>query len=241
MLLLLVGLAYGWWYLANGRFPLAGDLRHDFGDVPIYGRTGVVEHTFQLRNRTSQVIVIDRVVPGCGCTKIEEVASEVAPGESVEITVALTLSHAGKKKSDVTLVLGDLGIQKLWIQGVGRKEMGIWPASNYLYLAPGEPTPMIVFVEIQNNDEQPPTPTIKTPQGVEASFVEWELVSARDSRMKKPARWRGRFSVEVIPETLLEGARLSITVGKAEPVAVELIETPGPRDGDTRAGEKVES
>jgi hypothetical protein len=56
----------------------------DFGIAPQNSR---ISHTFLLRNAGSDTLVINKVVPGCGCTKAPLKKSALAPGEETEIEI----------------------------------------------------------------------------------------------------------------------------------------------------------
>ena len=209
-----------------GRFPLAGELSHDYGDMPIYGRSASAAHTFQLRNRTGKTITIEKIIPGCGCAEVRESARTLEPDQTVDISVTLTLTRAGHKKTTVDLLLGDeLGVQTLWIEGTGRKELGVWAAQRQLVLSPGQTTPLVVIAEVMSSDAPPDHPTMNAPDAVEVEFAGWELIEARDTRRPRPARWRGLIRGTMTGDELPGDARLQITLGKAEPVTVHLVES----------------
>ena len=228
-LLLIAALGWGWWYMAVGRFPLRGDMHHNFGEVAIYGRSASVAHTFHLRNRTGRTVVIERIQQSCGCTEVRESTRTVEPGETVDIEVTLSLSRAGKKSANVGLVLSDFGVQRLWFQAVGRKEMALSAGQFSLDLAPGEPTPLLIFAAIQNSDDEPQTPTVESPEGVAISFVKWEQTRQRDPKRKTAAEWRGTFMVELQTDVLPADALLRIGLGQAEPLSIVLVRKPQPR------------
>jgi hypothetical protein len=114
---IVLALAWAWWYMAVGRFPLVGALRHDFGDLVLQeGRvTGV--HTFRLVNKTGETVVIDAIRASCGCAAGEASTTEVAPGASVEVETRLALFKPGRKQARVTLMLSGFGPQTLFIEG----------------------------------------------------------------------------------------------------------------------------
>ena len=224
VLLLLGGGAWGWWYMATGRYPLAGRLSHDFGSVAIVGRAASFEHTFHLRNRTDRTVVIEAIRPGCGCTSADASTRTVAPGESVDLDVTLTLSRAGKKRTSVQLVLADFGVQSVWVQAVGRKETGLSAAVDFVYLRRGMASPFLISADIQSGDETPADPTISTPAAVSVTFQGWQPVVRRDARTQRPARWRGRMSIEWTGEELPPDAVMTVELGAAPPLTFSLVE-----------------
>jgi hypothetical protein len=228
-LLLIAALGWGWWYMAVGRFPLRGDMHHNFGEVAIYGSSASVVHTFHLRNRTGRTVVIERIFQSCGCTEVRESTRTIEPGQAVDIEVTLSLARAGKKSANVGLVLSDFGVQRLWFRAVGRKDMALSASQFSLDLAPGEPTPLLIFAAIQSSDDEPQTPTVESPEGVAVSFLKWEQTRWRDARKKTAAEWRGTFRVELQTDVLPADARLRIGLGKVEPLSIVLLKTPEPR------------
>jgi hypothetical protein len=221
-LVVIAALGTGWWYMAVGRFPLRGDLRHNFGEVPIYGRSADVDYTFHLRNVTGRTVVIEQIHESCGCTVVQESTRTIEPGQTVDIAVTLSLARAGKKSANVALVLRDFGVQRLWVYGTGRKEMDLWTSQYVLDLAPGETTPLLVFAAIQSSDEEPRTPAIRPPEGVSASFLGWERIRRRDADQRTAAEWRGRFMIDLQVETLPADACLYVRLGEAETLPVAL-------------------
>jgi hypothetical protein len=238
-LVVIAALGWGWWYMAVGRYPLRGELRHDFGEVPIYGRSASVDHTFHLRNVTGRTVVIEELRQSCGCTDVRASTRTIEPGRTVDIAVTLSLARAGKKSANVALVLADLGVERLWVYGTGRKEMSLWTNEIRLDLTPGETTPLMIFAAVQSSDDEPQAPTIRTPEGVSVSFIGWERIRRRDPARQTAAEWRGRFRLELQTETLPADAAIHIELGEARAPPIELavksvMEREGPAgdDGD---------
>ncbi|NNF44405.1 MAG: DUF1573 domain-containing protein [Phycisphaerales bacterium] len=221
LLLLLAGAAAtGWWYMAIGRHPFSGPFRHDFGEVAITGRAVTVEHTFSLRNRTDTPIVIENSRSGCGCAVAELSTDTVAPGESVEVRVALTLSNAGRKVTNVTLLLRDHDPLPLVVVATSIKETGLSASNDEVRLFPERTTPLLIFAEVQSTDEMPPPPEISATEGIDVTFVGWELLAPRRPEYKHAARWRGRTRVTLARETLDLDAHIRVELGDAEPLVV---------------------
>lgn len=227
VLVLAGGLAVGWWYMAIGRFPLTGDMHHDFGTVAIVGRSSSFSHTFHLRNRRAEPVVIEHVRSGCGCTKAEASTMTVAPGETVDVDVTLSLARAGRKRTNVYLEIADFGPQTLWIQAVGHREAAALTAtSSSLHLTRGAPTPLMVMAEVQSTDLAPPTPTVVAPDGVTVSFRGWKPVTARDPETARAAQWRGMFDVSLADGAAPDGAELTVALGTGPPLHVTIVGAP---------------
>jgi hypothetical protein len=229
VLALLVGTAGGgWWYMAVGRYPLRGDYHHDFGDVPIAGRSASVSHTFTLTNVRSEPVVIRSLGKGCGCTDVRASTMTVEPGGTVDIEITLNLGKAGKKRTDVTMVLEDFGIQKLWFKAVGRKEIALSKNHYQIDLVEGQTTPVSFFASLQATDEAPETPIFQIPENLTVEFVGWQLVEERDRTEQRAARWRGRMQVTLEKDELPDLAQLILRV-RDVPLVFELV-TPNTKE-----------
>lgn len=193
--LVLVGLAGGWWWMAVGRYPFAGEIRHDFGEIQILGTSGVKEHVFHLRNRRGETLRIAAIRESCGCTAAEPSTREVAPGETLELLVRLALSHAGEKTSTVSIILDDDTVQTLFIRGLGVRRERLELGATQVLLAPGATQRLTIRFQVQDDDAEPPAPVFVPPPGVNAEFLGWELVKPRDPATRRAAEWRGLFEL----------------------------------------------
>ena len=77
-----------------GRGPFSGASQHDFGLVLIADQPVVLEHTFRLRNRPGDTLVINDVRPSCGCTIVTTSTRQVDPAGWLEVTARLTLKRS---------------------------------------------------------------------------------------------------------------------------------------------------
>jgi len=71
----------------------------DFGDIK---QGDKVTHVFVLTNSGTDVLNIEKIIPSCGCTAAMPEKSELAPGESTNLTV--TFNSAGKRGKQKKLV-----------------------------------------------------------------------------------------------------------------------------------------
>jgi len=58
-----------------------------------------VRHTFIFRNKGKSTLLIDRVMRGCGCTKINLSSKEIPAGEEGKLEVELNTEHCEGKIS----------------------------------------------------------------------------------------------------------------------------------------------
>jgi hypothetical protein len=225
LILLIGGLAgAGWWYLAVGRFPLRGDLRHDFGVIDTYGSPVSVEHTFRLRNATSETLRIDRIIPSCGCTDVAASTMTIDPGGEVEIAVTLTVSGRQDKRwhKHIDLLLADHGVMTLWINADAKRVMHLAAAEEAIDLEAGGSADLVIYVEYFRTEDEPPAPTIESPDSVTARFVGWERADRSFAMRDSGTRWRGTVRVERDDEPLPSDAHVSIALSEAEPVRIAI-------------------
>lgn len=118
--LIFLAAGIGRWWMAVGRWPLRGDLSHDFGEIVMSERPIHLEHTFELRNRMDETIVVEAVRPSCGCLSAQLSDETIEPGQRVTLDATMTLTWPGKRqKTQIDLILQDLGVQTLHLSGKG--------------------------------------------------------------------------------------------------------------------------
>lgn len=209
-LLIIGGLAFGWWWMAVGRYPLHGDLSHDFGVMPILGDSASRTHTFVLRNATGEPVEIRAIRRGCGCTDVTASRLTVPPGEPVEIVATLTLSRSGVKHADIDLIIDGFGVQRLWVNGRGERALRITTTTTSLALAPGGTNMAMVSADVLGVGE-PPELAFEAPDGVTARLEGWSQIDAGDASTARPDVWRGRIAVSLDEDAeLSDGAVLAV-------------------------------
>jgi hypothetical protein len=235
------GAAVGFLAMKKAAAPLEGDTAHDFGDVYIMGETALVEHTFRLRNRLEETIVIDKVDSSCGCTVAKPSSTTINPGETIDLVATLRLTRSGTKRSDITLVLfhgDDLSTYKLLVEGTGVKIESLRVAPEQIALRAGLPIPLALRQETPDDATPPPPPEILAPEGITVDPGEWKLVRRAGATT---SLWESKCIVRLTADTLLPGAVIEVGVSgavKLVPVRVgigttapnETIELPSPMD-----------
>ena len=101
---------------------------HDFGRLD---NRQVVEHTFVLTNRGDQELRISQVKPACGCTAAALAKKTLAPGESVDLKVSLSLKGAkGTQHKEVAVLSNDPHVPTLvlLIRGQATSPIFVTPA-----------------------------------------------------------------------------------------------------------------
>jgi hypothetical protein len=229
VVVLLAGVVAGFWWLR--RAPLGGRASHDFGVVLIEGRSRVVEHTFDLANRTREPVTIAKVIPSCGCTAVDlETPATLAPGEHVDVTVALTLGGTGVKRKSIDLMLEYAEQErpmKLWVQATGQKMNPLSATRTSLDIEPGGAARMTLRHESLEGDETPPAPELIAPEGFEVSFQGWR----RAARSKNPIVWNGAVLVRLSDEqSIPPSGRLTVSLGEQKRLLVQLVTSRAPSE-----------
>ena len=217
----ILGSAYGAYRLTVGRPMLAGERRHDFGNVELGDDHVTLQHTFVLTNTSRRTIEIVGLETTCGCTVVDPSTRSVGPGESVEIEATLTLRKEGRKKSKIFLDYGASEVDVLYVQGWARKRVRLLAAPGPMRPdADGVLEREIVFLEYDGNNK-PPAPVLTTPDGVEATFSGWEQVKSVRSN-GWPARWRGRVRITRTAATLEPDDAVEVAVGPDQTLRLPL-------------------
>ncbi len=223
--LVLVGLlaaAYVTFALTIGRSVLEGESRHHFGIVLLDSPSSMFEHTFHLINDSDETVVIESAKPSCSCTTAELSTRTIEPGGSVDITARITLKVSAHRKISITLNLSDGDFHNLWVEANGRRKQQLTASAEFLRIAPGSPAMTVVWVEVWDDTDNAPPPTLVTPDGVTAKFTRWDLHRKGNERYGAPARWSGRIEVEQQSEALPPGAAMTVQFKSSEPVTVYL-------------------
>ena len=79
-----------------------------------------IEHSFKIKNRGEGTLVIQEVKPQCGCTLATDHPKELAPGESMELTLTLesgAMDRGSKEKYTEIISNALTEDNKLWMRG----------------------------------------------------------------------------------------------------------------------------
>lgn len=205
-----------------GGSVLEGESRHHFGVVLLDAPSSMFEHTFHLINDSDETVVIKSAKPSCSCTTAELSTRTIEPGGSVDITARITLKTSAHRKISITLNLSDGDFHNLWVEANGRLRQQLKSTATFLRVGPGTPAVTVVWVEVWDDSDNAPTPTLVTPNGVTAKFTRWDLHRKQNERYGAPGQWSGRIVVEQQSEALPPGAALTVQFKSNEPVTVYL-------------------
>ena len=205
-----------------GGSVLEGESRHHFGVVLLDSPSSMFEHTFHLINDSDETVVIKSAKPSCSCTTAELSTRTIEPGGSVDITARITLKTSAHRKISITLNLSDGDFHNLWVEANGRLRQQLKSTATFLRVGPGTPAVTVVWVEVWDDSDNAPTPTLVTPNGVTAKFTRWDLHRKQNERYGVPAQWSGRIVVDQQSEALPPGAAMTVQFKSNEPVTVYL-------------------
>jgi hypothetical protein len=104
------------------RGPLAGDNKHDFGEVAVTpGQKAALHHTFQFTNRTAQTLTINWARPDCGCVVIEAAFPRtLGPRESFDIPITMNYGGPDPRQVLIRIDCGEAGFQNAWVKARAR-------------------------------------------------------------------------------------------------------------------------
>ncbi len=208
-----------------GGSVLEGESHYDYGVVLIDAPSSTFEHTFHLINESDETIVIESARPSCSCTTAELSTKILEPGDVVDVATRMTLRASAHREISVTLALDNDQIHRLWVEAGGRLRQQLRSTATFLRVAPGSSAMMVVWVEVWEDIEDAPEPTLVTPEGVTAKFTRWDLHRKGNERQGLPASWSGRIVVEQQADALPEGAVMTVQHASNEPVIVHLFPT----------------
>lgn len=208
--------------VALGGSVLDGESRHHFGVVLLDSPSSMFKHTFHLINDSDETVVIESAKPSCSCTTAELSTRTIEPGGSIDITARMTLKVSAHRKISITLNLSDGDFHNVWIEANGRRKQQLTASAEFLRIAPGSPAMTVVWVEVWDDADNAPEPTLVTPDGVTAKFTRWDLHRKPDERYGAPAQWSGRIVVEQQSEALPPGAAMTVQFKSNQPVTVYL-------------------
>ena len=225
------------WFVFTTIFTssLSGELRHDFGVVPIDRPFSVLKHTFRLTNETDQPLQLIKATPSCGCTTTEWPEGPVASGEELLIPTHLTLRRSQFRSSKIRLEFDNGEIVVLHIKGVGRftQPLSFVQQSMKLSIDDEDGFRGVLKLEWEGNG-RPPRPTANPPDGLKVEFDEWRMATAADPHKMTPEIWTIILKAHQI-SALAEDAALIVNIeGVTEliiPCTAETLNPPPPKIG----------
>ena len=204
----------GWYLYANllGRPYLDGELEYDFGTVWLEGYETTVSHTFELVNRTNEIIEVRDVVSSCQCTIPSSNSRRVIPGDSFMLTAELTLRKSGLQRPSITLFLDGNRRQRLWVSAVGKRKLPLVYLGEHIELLMGLPRNLAVRCEIYQSKKEPPPLRVRSTKGVSANFKRWKIIEFYDEKWQNPAIFVAELIVTRNVMELPENATIDVSI-----------------------------
>jgi len=128
---------------------------HDFGRV----RSGaIMKHEFTFTNAGNADLVIDNVLPACGCTTITEFTRTIPPGGKASLTLEFNSFSLQGEQIKTMLVKSNDPVQPnlvLQLKGIYWTPIEIYPLTALLFLPPHTDQKLSTTVRVVNQMEQP--------------------------------------------------------------------------------------
>lgn len=203
----------------------AGAVEQDFGRVRLAPEQIVeLPHVFRFRNVSDHRVRLTHVSTNCGCTFAKASATEVAPGEWIEISTVLSLSSPSLKTTTATLDLGPDGTLDLHLQAVGIYAHQLLTTAQSVRLKNGSGGFDLIWTNL-DSDTAPELPQFDHAEGVEVRTGEWLCVRPRNSDLESPSRWQIPVEVKlVIGKMLPPHANLAVSVKDCESIRIAISE-----------------
>ncbi len=131
------------------------EMIHDFGRV----RSGeIMKHEFTFTNAGNVDLIIDDVLPACGCTTITEFTRTIPPGGKASLTLEFNSFSLQGEQIKTMLVKSNDPVQPnlvLQLKGVYWSPIEIYPLTALLFMPPHTDQKLSTTVRIVNQMEQP--------------------------------------------------------------------------------------
>lgn len=131
------------------------EMIHDFGRV----RSGaIMKHAFTFSNVGTADLIIDNVLPACGCTTITDFTRVIAPGGKASLTLEFNSFSLQGEQVKTMLVKSNDPMQPnlvLQLKGLYWMPIEIYPLTALLFLPPHTDQKLSTTIRIVNQMEQP--------------------------------------------------------------------------------------
>ena len=131
------------------------EMIHDFGRV----RSGaIMKHEFSFTNSGNADLIIDNVLPACGCTTITDFTRTIPPGGKASLTLEFNSNSLQGEQIKTMLVKSNDPIQPnlvLQLKGLYWTPIEIYPLTALLFLPPHTDQKLSTTVRVVNQMEQP--------------------------------------------------------------------------------------
>jgi len=234
VVVLVLGLLAGLYFLTLGRSPLTGERAHDFGVVMLGSSGATVEHTFTLTNRSRRTLELGRPRTSCGCTVSNLSDTVLEPGETVAVTATLSLVRAGRRSSEIAVPIEGRGVHTLSVTAYGRPEREIHSRRGSVQLWREHDAILGFSVQawpdVWEDVTDVPGPTVAAPEAVSTELITWTMRKAPDGT--SPAEWNGQVSLRLVGDELPEDAHVTVTLREGQLLRVPIWTRPANDEPD---------
>ena len=131
------------------------EMIHDFGRV----RSGaIMKHEFTFSNHGKADLIIDNVLPACGCTTITDFTRTIPPGGKASLTLEFNSLSLQGEQIKTMLVKSNDPVQPnlvLQLKGLYWTPIEIYPLTALLFLPPHTDQKLATTIRVVNQMEQP--------------------------------------------------------------------------------------
>lgn len=219
---------------------------HDFGQTWV---GDVLQHTFKIKNDGKATLNIEKVQPGCGCTKAGTHPNKLEPGESGDFSFSLNSAKLnGPYEKMITITTNDPTNPnlKLKLKGEAKQFVNVAPtAANFGKIIGGDPQERVL--KITNNTDKPLELTMEETPGSKFKFelVETEKGKAYDLKVTlAPPFDQANLNTQLKIKTNVE-KQPSIDINaiatvpprlELQPTEITVIDPAGPKGAQAGAG-----
>lgn len=194
----------------------------DLGVKEIHGEPAVFTGEFSLRNEAGTAVHVLMIRPSCGCLQAQLPRTVIPAGEDLKIPFVMTLERHGVKDVNLDVVLPEEHIERLTVRAEAREIYHLTLAPQVVLFKDDQPQKVMVYVEVFDGENPPPSPRIDAPVGLEVAFAGWEKLDARNAGGVDSQRWRSELSLMRIDDAAFSDALLTVAVGEKDSQAVRL-------------------
>ncbi|MFW5959824.1 MAG: DUF1573 domain-containing protein [Chitinivibrionales bacterium] len=113
-----------------------------------------VNHTFKITNTGNEVLRIDKVRPGCGCT-VADYDSEIAPGETGQLSQKTSVSqlHGSSFKKSINIYSNADNEKQTRVTVYGKIQRPINLSTNYIRMKPDKDSSATYLLQLSTTKE----------------------------------------------------------------------------------------
>ncbi len=116
--------------------------------------TKAVKHTFKITNAGDEVLKIDKVKPGCGCT-VADYDSEIAPGKTGQLSQKTSVSqlHGSSFKKSISIYSNAENEKVTKVTVHGKIQRPINTSTNYIRMKPSKDSSATFLLQLSTTKD----------------------------------------------------------------------------------------